>query len=292
MARTRRSAPRRPRIDPVPETGGPIRPTQQKKSPPKPTGKECAFGIACRFGVSCVNAHAAHEAEFFKKRELLKLQLKEMNLQVEQIKVEKKKALVQKRQPLGDMSNSRQVSSNRGASTPKTRAKKAHTTLPTHPSTKQQSVSVLAAAQVRQAPARPQTPDMPPPASNGCVFVSNLPSKVYDGMPQGSRPHETCVADYPKTCGQGCVLDAGHQWCGVWRVQVDNDMQVPGYGLPYWGEPADVSVAKINGQTFDVYHAAYHSPTDVWVFSDEDWKWYPVFNAAGRQLLSYVVFDT
>lgn len=79
-------------------TGGPIRPRQKK--PPQPTGKLCCFGICCHFGTACVNEHTAQELQFFKQREQLRLQLRELALQVEAKKVEYKRQKLEARKPL------------------------------------------------------------------------------------------------------------------------------------------------------------------------------------------------
>ena len=101
--------------------GGPIRP-KTKKPPPQPSGEFCGFGICCHFGIDCVNSHTAGEIEFFKKRAELRLQLREMALQVEGKKVEYERQKVVARQPLQPVINASSNASTRSQSRPPTQA--------------------------------------------------------------------------------------------------------------------------------------------------------------------------
>merc|ERR1711907_59679 len=99
--------------------GGPIRP-RTKKPPPAPTGELCGFGLCCHFGTNCVNAHTVPEADFFRRREALKLQLREMALEVEAKKVAYKKAKLE-RKPLQEATNrgaAKQPTARQPASSP------------------------------------------------------------------------------------------------------------------------------------------------------------------------------
>lgn len=88
-------------------TRGPIRPTQKK--PPTPTGHLCCYGICCHFGTACVNSHTSEELEFFTQRESLRLQLRELQMQVEAKKIEFKRKQMSSREPLKPLNSLPQV---------------------------------------------------------------------------------------------------------------------------------------------------------------------------------------
>ena len=101
---TRRPKPRRPAA-PATGTGtGPIRPF--KKPPPSPSGDKCGYGICCHFGLTCVDPHSPEEVRFFVQRHDLRLQLREMALQVEGQKILHSKAKLASRNPLLGPQNS------------------------------------------------------------------------------------------------------------------------------------------------------------------------------------------
>ena len=114
---TKRSARRpKPRRPAAPATGagtGPIRPL--KKPPPAPTGVTCGYGICCHFGLTCVNLHSPGEVEFFTKRQDLRLQLREMALEIEGKKISHSRAKLASRKPLLDCTNQTAQPSSRGA---------------------------------------------------------------------------------------------------------------------------------------------------------------------------------
>merc|ERR1711907_826956 len=143
--------------------GGPIRP-RTKKPPPAPTGELCGFGLCCHFGTNCVNAHTVPEADFFRRREALKLQLREMALEVEAKKVAYKKAKLE-RKPLQEATNrgaAKQPTARQPASSP---AKKpAASSLPPSPPSKTAASPTTVVCGVAVSSPPPIGTKPPPPA--------------------------------------------------------------------------------------------------------------------------------
>lgn len=141
-------------------TTGPVRPTA-KKPLPQPSGKLCDYGICCHFGTACINQHTAADIDFFKSREELRLQLREMALQVEQKKVAFKRQRMAARQPLQAITNSRSTAPNRGADRPSfSPAKSGKRTSAVEQSESSAPPTVV---QPKTVTVRPTTPQRPPP---------------------------------------------------------------------------------------------------------------------------------
>ena len=152
---TRRSKPRRPAA-PATGTGtGPIRPL--KKPPPAPTGVTCGYGICCHFGLTCVNLHSPGEVEFFTKRQDLRLQLREMALEIEGKKISHSRAKLASRKPLLDCTNQTAQPSSRGAAPAQAKQPKKRA------SPRKRTPQPTAAATPPKVPARPVSPTRPPP---------------------------------------------------------------------------------------------------------------------------------
>merc|ERR1711970_1578649 len=107
-----------------------------------------------------------------------------------------------------------------------------------------------------QAATRPTTPTGPPPHDHTGLppFMCPPPGPLYHEDDQGHRPHERCAYHLENQCGQNCILDRGNSWCGVWQVQVADNVQVPGYEAPFWDDPPDITCALTNGYELHAYY--------------------------------------
>jgi len=308
--RRRRGQRRRPAA-PDPATGGPIQPIKQKKPPPQPSGEHCIFGICCHFGLTCVNPHSNVEVEFFKQREELRLLLREMQLQVEQKKVDYKRQRA--RQPLGDLGNRRQAASNRGAATQKPPTEK--TDPPTQKKsatpqgqssnrgaavTQQQRTATVGAAQItghattapRALPAtpvtpRPTTPSRPPPSTT--ATTTTAPATVTTPA-LDTHPHYMCMLMGEK-CSSECAVRTAvddPRWVGRWKVEKN----VWGRSAPpSWDQQPDPNpeyryvLDATQQHTVNINYAVQWGTNDQWVHDIDTDLWFPIRKQDGTILM-------
>merc|ERR1712216_197775 len=248
---------RRPTSIDDPEAGGPIRP-RPRKPPPPPSGDLCDYDICCHFGLRCVNEHTPAAIEFFKRREFLKLELRELQMKAEQKKIELQRQRVVDRKPLCD-------TTNRGAAAatakPKPRAQRQEkqaapgptpNTATTQPQA--QNYATTASGSLQATPGRLEvTPSMLCP-----VVLPKYPEDDH-----GHRPHERC-AYHRTSCGDACPMRAGGKYTKIWHVTTE--ISIPGNEGPFWGNDTHLthmSKSKTQGDTIHAHHALARSQQDV-----------------------------
>lgn len=297
MGRTRRSTPRRPDVHPVSGTGGPIRPIQKK--PPEPTGRLCCYGICCHFGTACVNSHTAEELQFFQTREGLRLQLREMQLQVEAKKVEFKKQRLSSREPLKPLNSLLQASKEVPNSTSCTSAPTS-TEAPV-PSTKRAPKSsrssqrkstskpvdgVSAASPDTMVTSRVTTSSVSKPQKP----VVQAPITAAVKWPAIAETHRKCLHTLTR-CESKCILKtAAHSpnFVGNFRVR-----------LPVWGRSLPPSWFQEQPSSYDpafvlqsdhIFHAdfamSYPGDYNLWVRHSTSHLWYPIWKQDGTVLVN------
>lgn len=225
--KTRRGKPRRPPADPGPGTGGPIRP-RARKPPPSPSGDFCIHKLCCHFGLKCVNAHTQPEIAFFRRRAELRLELREMQLEVEKEKIEFQRTQVTARKPLQNTTNVQQPSADKGAAASKP-GRSQLALAKTKSASEKPATSTTKVSQHGQVQhtSRPRTPPRPPPSTPQPKVVANA---TVAGSISPLDAHARCIEKETK-CTDSCVLrDATdhERWSGKFIAQ-----------LPVWGRPMD-----------------------------------------------------
>jgi len=271
--RRRRGQRRRPTAVESTETG-PVRPVKTKKPPPQPSGQLCVYGLCCHFGTACVNQHTVDDISFFKKREELRLQLREMALQVEQKKVEYKREKMATRQPLHTVTNTRQVPSNRGAAQASSSSNKSAA----KPPTKEQSSTEKPA----QAPAT-IAPAQPPHAPIAMVTVT--PVSV---TPQ--HPHYQCMSHGTKCSAQCAVKTAvdDDRWEGTWLAtqSVWGRSEPPSWDQQPDPNPEHRYILDANKQhTVNINYGVSWGKNNQWVHDTDTDLWFPIRKQNGEILM-------
>ena len=271
--RTRRSTARRP-VSVDTAATGPLRP--KKKPTPPPSGELCGFGIACHFGTRCVHAHTATDLEFFTKKDDLKLQLRQMNLQVEQEKINFQRQKSTIRQPFTTLDNKSSVVSNRGAASPASAAKTAATNRGAASTKQPRSQQKPAASPVPQPeplqhPSAPRSPRSSPPPSGG----NTTPMRP---LHASTDPHMQCAV-HRKKCSQACAVRTANdnpRWVGQFQVR----LAVWGRSRPAWDvQPPPESEQHVlhPGAVFTVDSAAHWHKHDQWLRDCDSGLWFPTW---------------
>jgi len=289
MGRTRRSTPKRSAAEPV--SSGPIRPTS-KKPPPQPSGHGCSFGLCCHFGLTCVNPHTDAEVEFFTRRDTLKLQLREMSLEVEKQKVEyKKKKVAASRKPLESLTNSKpskptHTSQPTQVDSPQPSKKKGATAAKTATAAAGASTASKSAAKPVAAPASSPAPNV---TSQVTVIQTPLVLPVVQWQ-SIAISHEKCLRSMQQ-CDNKCILRTAaknFEFVGNFRVQ----LAVWGRSLPpswFQKQPSSYDPAFVlqSGHDFHADFAiSYPGKHNLWVRHSASLLWYPIWKQDGTVLVS------
>lgn len=263
-------------------TGGPSR-VRPKQPPPKPTGQLCAYGICCHFGTCCVNAHTAEELQFFKERENLRLQLRQMSLQVEAKKIEYKKQKLEARQPLQPLNSLPQVQE---------KVKKVRSSSAAASSTSTASVSTKVAPIVSKSADVAPAPALvvASPATSHVSASTSFESTV--SWPAISDMHRRCLESL-KPCDNKCILKNGYENARF----VGKFFVTEGHRL--WGRVLPPSFFQAAPPTLDpattlepcqVFRAdfaiSYPGKHNLWLRHADTHFWYPVWKQDGTVLVA------
>ena len=284
---TRRPEPRRPAA-PATGTGtytGPIRPL--KKPPPAPTGVTCGYGICCHFGLTCVNPHSPEEVRFFVQRHDLRLQLREMALQVEGQKILHSKAKLASRNPLQDCTNKTKQPSSKGAAPAPPKQPTAKRASPVKSPLKPQPTRA-AAATASPVPARPRSPTRPPPPTPHATAMATV-------VDVNAHPHYRCMSMGNK-CSPECSVRTRADkavWQGKWQPAH------PSYSVwgrtepPSWHQAPDPNpdyryvLEPGKGHTIHVDYGVHwgNEKHNQWVRDSDTDLWFPVWGQDGVVLM-------
>ena len=170
------------------------------------SGDKCGYGICCHFGLTCVNLHSPGEVEFFTKRQDLRLQLREMALEIEGKKISHSRAKLASRKPLLDCTNQTAQPSSRGAAPAQAKQPKKRASPP------KRTPQPTAAATLPTVSARPVSPTRPPPPTPHATAML-----IRQDI--GVHPHKRCASmgfKCSKECSV-CTTQDNPRWAGKWK---------------------------------------------------------------------------
>jgi hypothetical protein len=232
--------------------------------------------------LTCVNLHSPGEVEFFTKRQDLRLQLREMALEIEGKNISHSRAKLASRKPLLDCTNQTAQPSSRGAAPAQAKQPKKRASPP------KRTPQPTAAATPPKVPARPVSPTRPPPPMPHATAM--LTRQDIDVHPHKLKRCASMGFKCSKECSVRTTQD-NPRWAGKWK---------PGSTYAVWARTDPPSwdqtpppllerfvVDPAKGNTITADYGVRWGPAkhDLWVHDYHTDHWFPVWGQDGIVLM-------